>query len=303
MTTNNIMFKAVVLLQALIFTLAPIAFGSLAAPAEAGALNYAASMADDLVKIFIKSGARVGSSTLSTVEKHILNYGDDFIRAANSVGHDAVEIASRYSKKGIDLVNSKGSLAVQALSNYGDEAIIACTKYGDDMTSVMARTRSLPPAVLKSHGKELMLIEKTVPKGIEITAAAIAQGAGRNADSVIMAMGKYGRNILDYIQNNPVLFGEMLLGLAVYNVITDEKLFTTAVGGAVNLAGKGIEKAGDVVAKGIEKTIDPANGSGAPALIRSAGLMAILLIIVLAILSKLRVNFHQICAMFEKPQK
>ncbi len=303
MRSNKIGVKVLVLLKAAIFSMALMAFSASVVPAGAQVIKCAASVADDLVKVFIQSGAKVGKSTVTIVEKHIINYGDDFVRAAKSVGHEAVEIASRYSKKGLDLVNSQGHKAVRAMANYGDDAVRACAMHGDNMASVMAKTGKLPSAVLKSHGKELMMIEKAVPRGVEITAEAIARGGGRNAEKVIAAMGKYGSKILDYIQDNPVLFGEMLLGFAVYKVVTDEKLFAEAVGGMVNLAGKGIDKAGEIVVNGIDKTIDPVNGGGASSVVRSTGLMAILLIIVLAILARLGFNLRQIFAMLEKPEK
>lgn len=303
MRSKNIVLNALIIFHTAIFMIALIVFPAFVISAEAQAIKYVAGATDDLVNIFIRSGATVGKSTVIIVEKHVIDYGDDFVRAAKSVGHDAVEIASKHSKQGLVLVNSQGRKAVQAIANYGDDALRACAMHGDNLASVMAKTKKIPAEVLKSHGKELMMIEKAVPRGVEITAEAIAQGGVRNAEKVISAMGKYGKKILDYIQDNPVLFGEMLLGFAVYKVVTDEKLFAEAVGGMVNLAGKGIDKAGEVAIEGIDKAIDPVNGGGASSMVRSAGLMVILLIIVLAILARLGFNMRKIFAMFKKPEK
>jgi len=180
-----------------------------------------------------------------------------------------------------------------ALKNYGDDAVKACTMHGDEMASVMAKTRKLPASALTSQGKDLLRIKNAIPcGGIEITAEAAAQGAGRNAGKVISAMGQHGKKILDYIQNNPVIFGEMLIGYAVYKVVNDDELFNAAIGGAVAVAGKGIEKAGDVA-------VDSLSGGGSvSSSIKAVGIVLILLLITLALLSKLGVNFRQIYEMF-----
>ena len=260
---------------------------------DAQVVKYAVGVADDLVKLFISSGAKVGKSTINIVENHVVVYGDDFVRAARNVGFEAVEIAYKHSGAGLRMLNSQGRNAVVALKNYGDVAVKACTMHGDEMASVMAKTRKLPASALTSQGKDLLRIKNAIPcGGIEITAEAAAQGAGRNAGKVISAMGQHGKKILDYIQNNPVIFGEMLIGYAVYKVVNDDELFNAAIGGAVAVAGKGIEKAGDVA-------VDSLSGGGSvSSSIKAVGIVLILLLITLALLSKLGVNFRQIYEMF-----
>ncbi|OQA76863.1 MAG: hypothetical protein BWY32_02807 [bacterium ADurb.Bin243] len=294
---NNKNFKvnsAMCLVLAVAIALAGVL--SSAGSASANVAKVAVGAADDLVRLFVRSGAKVGSSTVTVIERHVINYGDDFVRVARAVGVESVEIVSKYSDRGLRMLNAQGRNAVVAIANYGDDAVRICGKYGDEMASVMTKTRKLPVAVIESHGPALAKIGKEIPRGVEITAGAIAAGAGRNADKVIMAMGKYGKNILDYIQKNPVIFGEMLIGYAVYKVVTDDELFKAAVGGAVDVAGKGLEQAGKTASDSIN-----GGGNGA-ALVKSFGVIFLLALITLALLSKLGANFHQMARMFDKPE-
>lgn len=284
-----------------VITIAILVIFTAVSAAYAGAL----SLADDLLRVFIKSGSKAVTVSRTAVEEMASKYGDDFVRAARKAGPEAVEIAATRGPKSLPILEKYGSKAVIAMKNYGDDAIRICEKYGDEMTEVMAKSGKIGSETIEKYGKKWLAINRNIPIGVELTAEAVKKCGPGKVEKIINAMAVNGKGVLEYIEKHPKLFNQMLLATAVITVISDEKKMALITNSAKDVTNNVVDNLADTGASMASGAFNAAvntatGGNETSQLIKTLVISGIMVMAFLTILSVLGINIFKILSVFKK---
>jgi len=181
------------------------------------------SYADNIILTFKRAFKFKGKFSKELVENLIAKNGDEFVVASKKFCTNVVKRNHNYGDDSLNSLSKYVNPAIKALQNYGDDAL-RFVHFGDyDAIDLMAKYKNINKQFFENYCKELIVLNKKLPreKFIAILDSAELAETGIMSSKIL----NNGNQIISFIEKHPKLFIGVPLVASIYKVITNEELY------------------------------------------------------------------------------